>query len=93
METCRNDEMNTLILSVVKDLSNQLEVKSNQPVCLPDKNGVIEIMDLFMGVLFPGFYGKLHVNIAPIEHMISLLLFMAADRLQIQIELAFLHEK
>jgi serine O-acetyltransferase len=78
--------------SVINALAEYPDEHMIPPNYLPDKNVVIEIIDMLREILFPGFYRKLNAENADLNHYIGQLLFELEDKLRRQICLALLHE-
>ncbi|MEL7623208.1 MAG: serine O-acetyltransferase EpsC [Clostridiales bacterium] len=91
MDNTKYGHFNELVAGVINELAENADEHMIHPNHLPDRNEVIEIIDMLREILFPGFYRKLSTAKAGLNYYIGLLLYAVQDKLQQQLCLALLH--
>ncbi len=92
MERTDNHDFNKLTSSVIKELKSISDKNITHPRYLPEKDAVMEIIEVLRNILFPGYFDKQSVEDTNIEYYIGALLFTARDKLHEQIYYALLHD-
>jgi serine O-acetyltransferase len=77
---------------VIRQLTEASDDNLIRPNHLPDRDAVIESIEILRKVLFPGYFGKLSAEDTNLEYTVGVLLFDVREKLQNQICRALRHD-
>lgn len=86
------DKIGGLVSSYVSSYKKHSQTINNDIGSLPNRDAIIEIINMLREILFPEYFGRQHVVTANIEYHIGDLLINIHEKLHKQIALALKHQ-
>src|SRR5947199_6109639 len=82
----KRDQVRDITREVLRTFGKlQPKLEHLAPTPLPDKSSVIQILDDFLAVIYPGYFGRKYVEISNVEYHIGDLIDSIYARLTVEI--------